>query len=541
MAVSTRWEGGATAVAQVQTYLFGGTWETDDLVRLQIGNRRVTVVAESTSVNTVVDNVVTAWNALEAASYPEFARITASRSSSSLVLTANEEGEPFTCTITPLESDGSASGAQTVAGGTGSTTGTTATAATGPNHWTDASNWSSGTVPATGVCEVWLVDLASGTASGGTWTFTYGGQTTAGLDWDASAATVQAAIQGLSSVGSGNMTVTGTDVNTGYTITAANTLGYQPLVEPTINGGSLTGSTPVLQIATTVAGALGDDVYIDNNRTVPIKYGIDQSSVVLNSLTIAASYEQDGKIGLPEINTDGAANYPEYRQRYLRIGVYPGLLRIGDGDGQGSSLLNIDSHTYPVTVVVNRTGTGQEVEAMQWKGVNTANSITVNRGEVAIAGYGGDVSTVGTLRAGSIDSESSDVSLYCGAGLTLTTLQQDGGSVAVNGAVTTVSKSAGTLTVDGSGAVATLANLGGVCRYRSTGTLGTPTVGPGAVLDFSDDNRPKTVTNAVQLHFGATLIAPASYVTLSAGFKTNKCRLAEVVVDCGQDRTYSVS
>lgn len=56
-----------------------------------------------------------------------------------------------------------------------------------------------------------------GSQSSGNFTLTYGGQTTGNIAYNASAATVQAALEGLSSIGSGNVSVTG---NTGgpYTI-----------------------------------------------------------------------------------------------------------------------------------------------------------------------------------------------------------------------------------------------------------------------------------------------------------------------------------
>ena len=57
----------------------------------------------------------------------------------------------------------------------------------------------------------------------GTWTFTFNGQTTASLAYNASAATVQAAIEGLSTVGSGNCTVSGTS-SAGYIVKFVNTL-----------------------------------------------------------------------------------------------------------------------------------------------------------------------------------------------------------------------------------------------------------------------------------------------------------------------------
>lgn len=147
---SIRWRGGAVAVAQVTTYAFGGTWQADDLVRISVGSKKLDVVAASTVTNTVIDNVVTAWNAALATDYPELAEATASRSSSNLVLTGDTAGVPFSITLTPLESDGSAADAQTIEGAGVATTGTVSTAATGAEDFDDPYNWSGSAAPAGG-------------------------------------------------------------------------------------------------------------------------------------------------------------------------------------------------------------------------------------------------------------------------------------------------------------------------------------------------------------------------------------------------------
>jgi hypothetical protein len=144
------WIGGAAKRAQVQTYLFGGTWEADDIARLVIGNKTVDVTAGSTVTATVVSTVVTAWNALSATDYPEFAEITASANTTTLTLTKDTAGEPFTCTITPLEANGSAADAQTIGGAGVATTGTTATTNTGPEDVSVPANWSGGAIPVNG-------------------------------------------------------------------------------------------------------------------------------------------------------------------------------------------------------------------------------------------------------------------------------------------------------------------------------------------------------------------------------------------------------
>jgi hypothetical protein len=77
-------------------------------------------------------------------------------------------------------------------------------------------------------------------ATGGTYTLTFGGQTTAALAWNASTATVQTALQGLSSVGAGNAIVTGSASSYYVMFKVAGTL--------TGSGTSLTGTSHSLTI-----------------------------------------------------------------------------------------------------------------------------------------------------------------------------------------------------------------------------------------------------------------------------------------------------
>lgn len=79
-----------------------------------------------------------------------------------------------------------------------------------------------------------------GGATGGTFTVTYAGQTTSGLAHNANAATVLAAVVGLSTVGTGNATVTAT--TTGWDIKLAGALaGTHTPVTGSVS--SLTGAT----------------------------------------------------------------------------------------------------------------------------------------------------------------------------------------------------------------------------------------------------------------------------------------------------------
>jgi len=98
----------------------------------------------------------------------------------------------------------------------------------------------------------------TGTPTGGTFTIsvTAGGstQTTSGIAYNASAATVQTALAALSNVGSGNVAVTGS-AGGPYSITFAGYVGWLGAVKVTADGTSLTGGTSPAATATAVTSA----------------------------------------------------------------------------------------------------------------------------------------------------------------------------------------------------------------------------------------------------------------------------------------------
>jgi len=95
-----------------------------------------------------------------------------------------------------------------------------------------------------------------GTPTGGTFTLTFNSQTTAAIAYNASAATVEAALELLSTIGQGNVQVTGS-AGGPYTVEFVGALAGQNVAALTIDITSLTGGTPTGQIATATAGVSG--------------------------------------------------------------------------------------------------------------------------------------------------------------------------------------------------------------------------------------------------------------------------------------------
>lgn len=103
------------------------------------------------------------------------------------------------------------------------------------------------------VSEVQTVTI-TGDPTGGTFTLTYSGQTTAGIAFNANAAAVQAALVALSNLAPGDVTVTGgPGPGTPYVVTFRAAMGN--VVQMTASGASLTGGTaPAVNVVTTTPG-----------------------------------------------------------------------------------------------------------------------------------------------------------------------------------------------------------------------------------------------------------------------------------------------
>lgn len=234
----------------------------------------------------------------------------------------------------------------------------------------------------------------------------------------------------------------------------------------------------------------GDTIYLDG-LDVPIEFDLDQSSVQPAALYIDLSFT--GNIGLPEQNDAGG--YPEYRDRYLKIGA--AIVKLGRGSGNGSGLVRIDTGTDQCALTVYASGnpTG-DLPAVLWKGTHASNALVQTGGDVGVAFLGGETATIATINK-------SGGSLVCGNGATLSgALTHSGGTLEVNSAITTsLTQYAGDSVINGTGAVAQLKVRGGTCAYNTTGTLGGNTVVSGAgVLDFSQNPVAKTVTNPIDLY-----------------------------------------
>lgn len=101
----------------------------------------------------------------------------------------------------------------------------------------------------------------TGTPTGGTFTLTFTGQTTSAIAYNATAATVQSALEALSNVNPGDVTVTGgPGPGTAFTATFGGQYTGTDVAQMTASGSFTGGTTPAVTVATGTAGGAAPGV-----------------------------------------------------------------------------------------------------------------------------------------------------------------------------------------------------------------------------------------------------------------------------------------
>lgn len=300
----------------------------------------------------------------------------------------------------------------------------------------------------------------------------------------------------------------------------------------------------------------GDDVVI--RRPVGIMYGLTGlSGVYPATLKIySAFWAGGGQIGLPEIRGSGTSAYNEYRSRFLQFNGAAacdiGLGQSVGGGGQaggGSSLLNLDFQTSSdgaSAITVHRTPQSSDTKRPALclilnPGSAANGALEVLAGSVGLGWYGETCKV--TPKIGYRENQAGDAQVHFGSGVTFgSTFDQSGGVVEINTATTAITKTGGTLTINGSGAHPIVDNQAGALIYNSTGTIGGTSVkcGGQGTLDFSQDMSAKTLGTTLQAYRGATILNPHGVVT-SFAFKAVGCRLADINVISAVDKTWTPS
>lgn len=112
-------------------------------------------------------------------------------------------------------------------------------------------------VPTNGTNEVQRITV-TGTPTGGTFTISWSGQTTAAIAYNATAAAVQSALEALSNIGVGEVAVSGGPLpGAVVNVTFQNGLGGKDQVAMTTTDSFTGGSAPASAVTTPTAGVRG--------------------------------------------------------------------------------------------------------------------------------------------------------------------------------------------------------------------------------------------------------------------------------------------
>jgi hypothetical protein len=137
----------------------------------------------------------------------------------------------------------------------------------------------------------------TGTPTGGTFTLTHEGSTTAGIAFNATAATVRAALEALPGLTPGDVTVTGgPGPGTPYVVTFNQ--GGGDVAQMTASGASLTGgSSPAVAVTTTTAGTSTGS----GGTETPAGHLFNSTKVVAGGADVAAPLLEHGFVRISKL------------------------------------------------------------------------------------------------------------------------------------------------------------------------------------------------------------------------------------------------
>jgi RHS repeat-associated protein len=225
----------------------------------------------------------------------------------------------------------------------------------------------------------------TGNPTGGTFTLTFGGQTTSAIAYNASAATVQSALQALSSIGSGNALV-GNPTGSAWIVRFAGTKAGAPQAAITGNGSGLTGGTsPSVSItATSLGGDAGRVQQTTDPRGIITKTDTDWLGRTLRTVEAFSTFNPSGSSDkTTEYSYDGDSNMLTL-QADLAGGAYEQTKWIYGVTTSGGSNVNsndiLASMQYPNKTTGNPSSSEQETYQVNALGQRT--SFTDRNGNV---------------------------------------------------------------------------------------------------------------------------------------------------------------
>jgi len=251
------WIGGAPEVAQVVTVTVPDDIEAGMVIEATIGLKKLSyTVLSGATATSVAAAFVALWNA---STVPHFAEITAAAGATAgtFTLTADEEGVPFVVTFT-------------MGGETN---------------------------------EIQVVTIGN-SPTGGTFTLAFEGQVTAGIAYNAAASAVESALEALTTIGGGNVSVTGSDGGP-WTVEFIGDLVGENVTEMGANPDNLTVAAEVqlIDLGNPTGGTFTVQIGEDGTPSAAIAYNA-------SAATLKTALETLAGIAVDDIAVSGSDGGP---------------------------------------------------------------------------------------------------------------------------------------------------------------------------------------------------------------------------------------
>ena len=273
-----------------------------------------------------------------------------------------------------------------------------------------------------------------------------------------------------------------------------------------------------------------DDDVVLRDSSVNLCWGLDQSAVELDSLTIEKTYT--GKLGLDYMvfatSVDGNTTVTtdvEYRPTELEIDTPVLNIRRhngpGSANGSGRILINLGTVACEATVEdTESAATDAGRPAVQISATSASTNLYVESAPGGV-GVGTERSTTTTtIGKVSVTAVSAASEVITGTGTTITTYEQSGGSNTLQAAatVTTCTNNGGDLLIDGAFLVTTLEVNAGIVTANNVPAAGsaiTTLNHNGGKVDGSRSSQARTWATVQLGTNNATLVADDDVVTIT--------------------------
>lgn len=236
-------------------------------------------------------------------------------------------------------------------------------------------------------------------------------------------------------------------------------------------------------------GAASQDVYLGK---AVIYYNLDQSAI---ANTLDSLHTETAQLGVNPA-TGILPTYLQIKATQVIVG-----LNVGPSTPILQSPVQIDTGSTASTIVVHDSSTFNTTDSSKpsvlLKASSASSDIEVRKGNVGIAFYDGETTTVDSIALNYVSNAISDANVFIGEGVTLDNYTQKGGTCSLRSGITSSGVvDAGVLTTEGSGVIVSLTVSGGSAQLNSSGTITTLITTGSGVVDMTRSSSSRTVTTA---------------------------------------------